>query len=196
MGAKAAMTVALRNRFPISNLISVDNAPIDAALSSSFGKYVRGMREIQASRCTKQSEADTILQTYEPDLGIRQFLLTNLYRDKETGTMKFRVPVDILAKALDNMADFPFKDPDEARFEGPTLFVRGTNSHYVADEMLPIVGRFFPRFQLANVESGHWVISEKPEEFRKGECFVLSIVQDLNQSLTLKLQPSSTSCKT
>lgn len=69
--------------------------------------------------------------------------------------------------ALDNMADFPFKDPEEARFEQPALFVRGTKSHYVPDETLPIIGRFFPRFQVADVEAGHWVISENPEGFRK-----------------------------
>jgi pimeloyl-ACP methyl ester carboxylesterase len=55
------------------------------------------------------------------------------------------------------------------RYEGPTLVVRGTKSHYVADEMLPVVGRFFPKFELVDIDSGHWVTSEKPEEFRKGE---------------------------
>ena len=67
------------------------------------------------------------------------------------------------------MGDFPFKDPDEARYKGPTLMLRGTKSHYVADDVLPVIGRFFPRFKLANIDSGHWVISEKPEDFRKGE---------------------------
>lgn len=66
------------------------------------------------------------------------------------------------------MADFPFRDPNEARYEGPTLFVRGTKSHYVADEALPLIGQFFPRFELLDIESGHWVITEKPEEFRRG----------------------------
>lgn len=65
------------------------------------------------------------------------------------------------------MADFPFKDPDEIRYNKPTLFVRGTKSRYVSDETLPIIGRFFPKFELASVESGHWVISEKPAEFRE-----------------------------
>jgi hypothetical protein len=38
----------------------------------------------------------------------------------------------------------------------------------VSDETLPIIGRFFPRFELVDIDSGHWVISEKPEEFIKG----------------------------
>ncbi len=82
--------------------------------------------------------------------------------------MKFRVPLKILANSLNSLGDFPFKDPNEARYEGPALFIRGTRSHYVADEALPVIGRFFPRFQVKDIDSGHWVISEQPEAFRKG----------------------------
>lgn len=169
MGAKTAMTVALRNRVRVGNLIPIDNAPIDAALKSDFGRYVQAMRRIEEAGVTKQSEADTILAEYEESLPIRQFLLTNLVRDAETGKQKFRIPLKYLAPALDCMADFPFKDPDEVRYEGPTLIVRGTRSHYVADEMLPTVGRFFPKFELVDIEAGHWVVSENPEAFRQGE---------------------------
>ena len=66
------------------------------------------------------------------------------------------------------MGDFPFKDPDEARYDRSTLIIRGTRSHYVADDVIPLIGRFFPRFELRDIESGHWVISERPEAFRKG----------------------------
>ena len=66
------------------------------------------------------------------------------------------------------MGDFPFKDPEETHFDGPALFVRGTRSHYVADESLPLIGRFFPRFELLDIDCGHWVISEQPELFNQG----------------------------
>lgn len=66
------------------------------------------------------------------------------------------------------MGDFPFNDPDEVRYDGRTLIVRGTKSHYVADDVLPLIGRFFPMFKLVDIDSGHWVISEKPEAFRQG----------------------------
>jgi len=168
------MVVALRSRASISALVSVDNAPVDAALKSDFAKYVQGMRKIEDSRVKKQSEADAILAEFEPSLPIRQFLLTNLVREKD-GVQRFRIPVKYLASALDNMADFPFKDPDEARWNGPALFVRGTKSHYVADETLPIIGRFFPRFEIKDIEGGHWIISEKPEEFRRA---VVEFLQD------------------
>jgi pimeloyl-ACP methyl ester carboxylesterase len=75
---------------------------------------------------------------------------------------------------LDKLGDFPFKDPSEVRFEKRALFVRGTHSKYVPDEALPIIGQFFPRFELADIEAGHWVISENPEAFREGKSPSLS----------------------
>lgn len=162
------MVLALRSPSAISALVSVDNSPIDTALQSGFSQYVQGMRDIEDARVTKQSDADAILQKYEDALPIRQFLLTNLTRSPESKALKFRIPIKTLTASMNHMADFPFRDPDEARYEGPTLFVRGTKSHYVADEALPVIGRFFPRFELLDIDSGHWVISEKPEEFCRG----------------------------
>lgn len=78
------------------------------------------------------------------------------------------MPLDVLGKALANMGDFPYKDPGKARFEKPALFIRGTTSKYVPDEVLPAVGEFFPRFEVVDVEAGHWLISENPEAFRQG----------------------------
>jgi len=167
MGAKTAMTLALRSPEIIHDIVSVDNAPIDAALLSSFGKYVQGMKKIEEAGVTKQIEADKILQDFEESLVIRQFLLGNLYRPPNEKMQKFKVPLRILGSALDNLGDFPYRDPEEVRFEKPALFVRGTQSKYVPDEALPVIGKFFPRFELADIDSGHWVISEKPEDFRR-----------------------------
>ena len=36
------------------------------------------------------------------------------------------------------------------------------------DEFLPAIGAFFPRFELLDLQVGHWVISEDPEGFRRG----------------------------
>jgi len=167
MGAKTAMTLALRTPEKIHDIVSVDNAPVDAALLSKFGKYIQAMRKIEEAHVTRQSEADKILQEYEESLPIRQFLLGNLHRPVGEKSQKFRVPLKILASALDNLGDFPFKNPEEVRFEKPALFVRGTRSKYVPDEALPIIGRFFPMFELADIDAGHWVISEQPEAFRR-----------------------------
>ena len=167
------MTLALRSPDIIHDIVSVDNAPIDAVLLGNFGKYVQGMKKIEEAGVTRQAEADQILQDYEDSVVIRQFLLGNLFRPPNEKTQKFKVPLSILGSALDNLGDFPYNNPDEVRFEKRALFVRGTQSKYVPDEALPIIGKFFPRFELADVESGHWVISEKPEDFRRGKVFMI-----------------------
>jgi hypothetical protein len=59
------MTLALRRPEIVSDIVSVDNAPIDAALLSEFGKYVQGMKKIEAAGVSKQAEADSILKDYE-----------------------------------------------------------------------------------------------------------------------------------
>ncbi|KAG8158992.1 hypothetical protein KVR01_011435 [Diaporthe batatas] len=174
MGAKTAMTLALRSPAMVRDIVSVDNAPIDAVLSTDFAKYVRGMKKIEDAGVTSQKAADAILAEYEESLPIRQFLLTNLFTPEGSSTKKFRVPLDVLGRALANMGDFPYKDPAAARFERPALFVRGTRSRYVPDEVLPAVGEFFPRFEVADVEAGHWLISENPEAFRQAVVPFLS----------------------
>lgn len=128
MGAKTAMAVSLRRPDIVKALIPVDNAPIDAQLSSTFPRYARAMKRIQASNLKSSKEAYEIMEEVESDLSIQQFLLSNLKKAKGEDTYKFRIPIDILSKNLDFMADFPFS-PEEARYLGPTMFVRGTESH-------------------------------------------------------------------
>ncbi|PGH10965.1 hypothetical protein AJ80_07322 [Polytolypa hystricis UAMH7299] len=168
MGAKTAMTVALRSPDLVSSVIAVDNGPVRASLGSEFAKYIEGMKEIERAGVTKQAEADSILQRYEESLPIRQFLLTNLVRPKGENTLKWRVPVSTLGEALSNMADFPYGESDELKYTGPSLFIRGTRSNYVRDKSLPLIKQFFPNSQIRDVEAGHWVTSENPEGFRKG----------------------------
>ncbi len=64
-GAKTAMTLALRAPDIINDIVSVDNAPIDAAVLGTFGKYIQGMKKIEDAGVTRQAEADKILEEYE-----------------------------------------------------------------------------------------------------------------------------------
>lgn len=102
-------------------------------------------------------------------LPIRQFLLTNLVRDSPAHHLRLRIPLEVIASNLENLGDFLSQDAGEAKFEGPALFIRGSKSHYVSDDILPLIKGFFPNFQLLDIDSGHWVMSEKPEEFREGQ---------------------------
>jgi hypothetical protein len=59
------MTLALRSPQLVESVVSVDNAPLDAALLSDFAKYIQGMRKIEDSEIMRQADADKILQEYE-----------------------------------------------------------------------------------------------------------------------------------
>lgn len=109
---------------------------------------------------------------------IRHFLLTNLVRSEEDNTLKFRVPLSVIGGSLGHMADFPFKESDNLQYNGPTLFVRGTKSNYVSDDTVPAIKKFFPNAQIADVEAGHWLISENPEAFRQGNSLFSAVINN------------------
>lgn len=58
------------------------------------------------------------------DLGIRQFLLTNLDRSDPAGPYEFRLPLEILSNALGEIGEFPYA-PGEKVWTKPALFLKG-----------------------------------------------------------------------
>lgn len=188
------MVLALRSSNLLKAMVAIDNAPVRAALKNNFSNYIDGMRQVEKARVIKQSEAEEILKTYETvgfckgpfflrhrlklmtrvsmtqSLPIRQLLLTNLVRESPAHHLRLRIPLEVIASNLENLGDFLFKDPGEVKFEGPALFIRGTKSHYVSDDILPLIKGFFPKFELLDIDSGHWVMSDRPEAFRAGQA--------------------------
>jgi hypothetical protein len=81
------------------------------------------------------------------------------------------------------MADFPYGQSDSIQYNGPALFVRGTKSQYVSDDTLPAIKKFFPSAQVADVEAGHWLISENPEEFRQGKLMIFELPDKLSANV-------------
>lgn len=59
------MTLALRSPGMVKDLVAVDNAPVDAILSTDFAKYVRGMKKVEAAGVSSQREADAIMAEFE-----------------------------------------------------------------------------------------------------------------------------------
>lgn len=166
MGAKAAMAVALRRGDLVEIMVSVDNAPVNLQPSSLFPKYVNILERIVSNKEIKTSkEADQYFAKFEKDQVVRQFLLQNVKKNKETGKLESRIPLDVMKDALikGNIAAWEF-DSNYNRWMGPSLFIRGTISKYVPDEYIPEIGKFFPNFEVRDLESGHWVMAEKPKE--------------------------------
>ena len=131
-------------------------------------RYAHTMLEFEQANVKQRSEADEILQKVEPNLGVRQFLLTNLERG-ENG-LRFRIPVQTMIDSLEGIGLFPYapgKDgaPPERQWKGPTLFVKGAHSKYINKHNVPVCEGFFPDMELAELPTGHWVQSESPRAF-------------------------------
>ena len=145
------MTLALSPSRPnLANLIVSDIAPIRSALSSSFERYLGAMARIAdpLSDIKTREEADSVLRAEEKvdfpppqmllqpkqqmfqDLGVRQLLLTNLSVPslQSNETVKFKIPVNILADALADIASFPYTPDGPRRWKGRTLVVKGAKS--------------------------------------------------------------------
>ena len=93
---------------------------------------------------------------------MRQFLLTNVM---EGSPIRFRVNLAALRGQLeDHILGFPFL-PEEAKYDGPTLFVVGARGKYVTQDMEPQLQRLFPNHTTERLDAGHWVHAEKPYAF-------------------------------
>ncbi|KAK2735702.1 hypothetical protein FQN57_001151 [Myotisia sp. PD_48] len=167
MGAKTALTLALRSPDSISGVIAIDNGPVNLPLTADFPRYVRGMSHIESAKVKSLNEADNILKQYETDPSIRLFLLTNLVHEAGASSLQFRVPLDILASSFDALGDFPYTDPTTTQYQHPTLIIRALQSHYLQDDALPLIKAFFPSSTVVDFDCGHWVISEKAQQFRE-----------------------------
>ncbi|PWN38188.1 alpha/beta-hydrolase, partial [Meira miltonrushii] len=193
MGGKTVQSMALDKDVPndfIRYLISVDMSPARGPLSKEFAQYVKKMCEIEEKQCSSRQEADKVLEEVEPELGTRQFLLTNLTRAPGSDHWTFRIPIKTIGGILEQqIGDFPYDDEqglmlkaDEAlaerlgtqftpkerptsRFDGETLFVKGAKSKYINKRNIPICDAFFPKAKHVTLETGHWVQAEKPREF-------------------------------
>ncbi|TYJ57736.1 hypothetical protein B9479_001590 [Cryptococcus floricola] len=173
MGGKAVMALALDNKLngALRTLISVDMSPAKGKISPEFASYTQAMIDIEEAKVRTKQEADKILQNTEPMLPTRQFLLTNtrLSRDGPEPHLVFRIPLQLLSKAIPQIGDFPYKPPPPVtdaspEWQGPTLFIKGEHSKYINKHNIPVAEQFFPNMKLEVLETGHWVHAEKPAE--------------------------------
>ncbi|KAJ2846335.1 hypothetical protein IWW36_004400 [Coemansia brasiliensis] len=163
MGGKVVMHTALERPDLVSKLIVDDMVPTEFGLAHDFALYVNKLMEIERSQITSQSKADEILKASEPDISVRQFLLTNMKKSKSDGTYKSRIPLQLLGDSLKDVMGWDIND--DRQYLGPTLFIGGKRSPYVKPKSYPAMKRFFPNYTLKELDTGHWVHAEMPLEF-------------------------------
>lgn len=159
MGGKTAMQMVLDHPMRIEKLVLGDIAPV--LYPHHHEKIFEGLLKIPLDQIKSRGEADQILSEYVKEAGVRLFLLTNLKRNDD-GVFEWRINLSGLIREYDNIA----AAPDGISYDGETLFIRGENSDYLADEYVPVTLEMFPNARIETIEDcGHWLHSEKPKEF-------------------------------
>ncbi|KAF6759822.1 mitochondrial protein [Ephemerocybe angulata] len=186
MGAKTAMTLALNlveagGGDNLSNLVVVDMPPAHVDIPAKMREYVIAMESLEAmppGMIRSLIDADRFLAPFESvrDASVREFLLTNLQLPSHARTAnpkrdraKFILPLDILGPAIRNLEEFPYdySAPERPIWSGPTLVIGGLQSEYHVYDYREAFERFFPKYQLEILDTGHWVQAERPTELLK-----------------------------
>ena len=162
MGGKVAMSLALGYPERLAQLLVVDIAPRFSNMEHQ-DDIIAGLQAVDLRTIQNRQQAEAALAARIPQVGVRQFLLKNLYR-REDNSFAWRINLPVLVA---NLAAVGQEISSARPFLKPTLFIRGGKSDYItADDKLHSIPALFPNSQVVTVpDAGHWVHAEKPDEF-------------------------------
>jgi len=160
MGGKTAMQFACSFPDLVHKLVVADIAP--KIYPPHHQHILAGLEQLDFSKITTRGEADGELSKHIPEIGIRQFLLKNLFWS-EKDTLALRFNLDVL-KTKENEIGANIGEAD--RFNGPTLFLKGDKSEYIRKEDIEGITEHFPLARVESIENaGHWLHAENPLQF-------------------------------
>lgn len=161
MGGKTAMTFAQKYPDKIEKLVIVDISP--RYYPPHHERELKALHSLDLANLKNRQEADEIMAQTIPELGVRQFLLKNLYRTEE-GIFKWRMNLPILSAQINNIGDESLKN---SLVTIPTLFLRGENSNYIVQKDEELIKTLFENVEIKTVAgAGHWIQAEQPKAFQ------------------------------
>ncbi len=160
MGGKTAMLFAVEHPSRLKKLIVADIAP---KFYPPHHQYILdALNEVDFSKVSSRNEVDQILQKHIPEMGIRQFLLKNVYRI-ENNQLAYRFNLTILEEHIDEIG---MELPPRTIFEGPVLFLKGALSGYITDQDESLIHGHFPDSRIVTItKASHWLHAENPIDF-------------------------------
>jgi esterase len=159
MGGKAAMQAALMRPDAVAGLIVADIAPVP------YPPHLRPTAEAMASLPLApgmtRAQADAALTGAVPDRGMRAFLLQNL---QPGAAPAWRIGI---SEIIAGFADIEAWDvPNDASYDGPTLFIAGATSGYIQPAHRPVIRALFPKARFVTLKNaGHWLHADNPTGF-------------------------------
>jgi pimeloyl-ACP methyl ester carboxylesterase len=160
MGGKTAMLFATKYPERVEKLVVVDIAP--KYYAPHHQEILAGLNAVSQGKVQSRKEADVILAQHFSEMGVRQFLLKNLYwKSKEE--LDFRFNLKVLSQEIHHIGEALLED---ASFMEPTLFIDGANSNYIKPEDTELIEQHFPDAEIVEIaNAGHWVHAENPSDF-------------------------------
>ncbi|GAB6030118.1 hypothetical protein CHUAL_005797 [Chamberlinius hualienensis] len=170
MGGRAAMAAALKQPQIVEKLVVVDVSPVDSRDPHALPDTLQQLFELRIHStlplAQARQQADRDLSQFLTDRVLRQFLLSNLILDSTTGKVRWQFDIEGLANNAHHIRAFPIEKFEGKSYVGPTLFVGGSLSRYLRLEDFPTIRKYFPNAEFNFVAgAGHWVHSERPQEF-------------------------------
>ena len=165
MGGKTAMLFAALYPELVSKLIVADISP--RFYPVHHDAILEGLSSLNFEEITSRKEAEIQLSNYVQDIGIRQFLLKNIYRTS-SNIFGLRINLKVLKT---NVSEVGEALPTTLNFQKDTLFLRGDKSEYISTEDEALIKHQFPAAVVQTISNaGHWLHVENPVEFFDSVC--------------------------
>lgn len=168
MGGKTAMLFAVTYPELVDKLIVVDISP--RAYEPHHNAILAGLNSVDFSKKNTRRLVDDQIKKYIPEMGVRQFLLKNVYW-KEKGVLDYRFNLKSLT---DNNPEVGKALPQNTKFTKPSLFLKGEKSGYITENESLIINAHFPNHKIIEIKkAGHWLHAENPIDFYNEVCVFL-----------------------
>jgi len=158
MGGKTAMRFAQLFPEKVEKIIVADMGI--KAYSPHHEKILEAFKKVDLHSIESRKDADQNVADLIPEFGVRQFILKNLYRKGKT-EFGWRVNYEVIEKQMENiLAPLP-----EQAAEVSALFIYGSKSDYIKEEDKHQIKRIFKKAEFSELQAGHWIHAEVPDEF-------------------------------
>ncbi|WP_406684986.1 alpha/beta fold hydrolase [Seonamhaeicola sp. MEBiC1930] len=160
MGGKTAMLFSSLYPEIVSKLLVADISPRFYPVHHQT--ILEGLSDLDFNIIKSRGQADKVLGEYITELGIRQFLLKNLYW-VEKGKLGLRINLEVLKNEVSEIGE---SLPSYLKFEKDSLFLKGDRSEYIGVEDELLILNQFPKAKIVTIaNSGHWLHAENPKDF-------------------------------
>jgi pimeloyl-ACP methyl ester carboxylesterase len=159
MGGKTAMEFALAYPDLVQKLIVVDIAP--RAYPPHRDHLFDALCALDLSAYRTRREIEDALGASIQSVPVRMFLMKNLRRTND-GKFSWKLNLPVIQANRDEVN----REVTGGRmYPGPVLVVRARSSSYVTEKDYRSITSLFPRAEIAEFDTGHWVHAESPHPF-------------------------------